>query len=307
MSEPVAAVIGNINVDLIVHSATQLPPAGEEWLIDTVDTRPGGAAANTGLALAALGVAVRVIGAVGADRLGAMLLDEFAEAGLGGQVGTIPGTATGVSLAFEAPGRDRSFLMALGSLAVFERSMVPDAALRARFFLSCGTFTLPKLRGAPTAELLRAVRRAGGTTMLDTGWDPTGWPDAVREEILGQLPLVDIHLPNELEATTLTGIADVEAATRALQARSGGWIVTKLGPDGCLAMGPDGEVHRVKAPTVVAQDTTGAGDALNAGLIAGLAQGMPFVKALALATRVASTVVSRASNDRYPTPEEVLP
>jgi sugar/nucleoside kinase (ribokinase family) len=307
MTDPVAAVIGNINVDLIVHSATQLPPPGEEWLIDTVDTRPGGAAANTGLALAALGVPVRVVGAVGADGLGTMLLDDFARAGLAGQVATIPDTATGVSLAFEAPARDRSFLMALGSLAVFERSMVPDDALRARYFLSCGTFTLPKLRGAPTADLLRAVRAAGGTTMLDTGWDPTGWPDAVREEILGLLPLVDIHLPNELEATTLSGERDVEMATKMLQARSGGWIVTKLGPDGCVAMGPGGEVHRVPAPTVEAKDTTGAGDALNAGLIAGLAQGMAFDEALALATRVASTVVSRPSKDRYPTPDQVLP
>ena len=107
MAQLVASVLGNINVDLIVHSATQLPPPGEEWLIDTVEARPGGAAANTGLALAALGVPVRVIGAVGEDRLGAMLLDEFADAGLAGQVGTVPGTATGVSIAFEAPDRDR--------------------------------------------------------------------------------------------------------------------------------------------------------------------------------------------------------
>jgi sugar/nucleoside kinase (ribokinase family) len=307
MTEPVVAVIGNVNVDLIVRSATQLPPPGEEWLIDTVDVRPGGAAANTGLALAALGVGVRVIGAVGQDRLGAMLLDEFAQAGLGGQLATAPGQATGVSMAFEAPARDRSFLMALGNLALFDRSMVPDDALRARFFLSCGTFTLPKLRGAPTAGLLRDVRAAGGTTMLDTGWDPSGWPDPVKEEILGLLPLVDIHLPNELEATTLSGVADVEAATKALQARSGGWIVTKLGPQGCFAMGPGGEVHRVPAPAVVAKDTTGAGDALNAGLIAGLSQGLPFDEALSLGTRVASTVVSRPSNDRYPNAGEILP
>ena len=72
-------------------------------------------------------------------------------------------------------------------------------------------------------------------------------------------------------------------------------------------MGPNGEVHRVPAPTVEATDTTGAGDALNAGLIAGLAQGMAFDEALALATRVASTVVSRPSNDRYPSPDQVLP
>ena len=196
--------------------------------------------------------------------------------------------------------------MALGNLAVFDRSMVPEDALRARFFLSCGTFTLPKLRGAPTAELLRTAREAGGTTMLDTGWDPSGWPEAVREEILGLLPLVDIHLPNELEATTLSGVADVEAATKALQEHSGGWIVTKLGPHGCFAMGPNGEVHRVPAPSVEATDTTGAGDALNAGLIAGLSQGMAFADALALATRVASTVVSRPSNDRYPSPDQIL-
>ena len=306
MAQLIASVLGNINVDLIVHSATQLPPPGEEWLIDTVEARPGGAAANTGLALAALGVPVRVIGSVGDDRLGAMLLDEFAHAGLGGQVATAPGAATGVSIAFEAPDRDRSFLMALGNLAVFDRSMVPDDALRARFFLSCGTFTLPKLRGAPTAELLRTAREAGATTMLDTGWDPSGWPEAVREEILGLLPLVDIHLPNELEATTLSGVADVEAATKALQEHSGGWIVTKLGPHGCFAMGPNGEVHRVPAPSVEATDTTGAGDALNAGLIAGLSQGMAFADALALATRVASTVVSRPSNDRYPSPDQIL-
>jgi sugar/nucleoside kinase (ribokinase family) len=306
MTQLVASVLGNINVDLIVRPATRLPPPGEEWTIDTVDLRPGGAAANTGLALTALGVPVRLIGAVGEDRFGAILLDEFEGHGLGGQVATIPGTATGVSLAFEAPDRDRSFLIALGSLAAFDRSMVPDDALRARFFLSCGTFTLPKLRGAPTAELLRAVRAAGGTTLLDTGWDPSGWPEAVREEILGLLPLVDFFLPNALEATTLIVAADPEAATEALRDRSGGWVVTKLGRNGCLAMGPEGETHRVSAPLVDATDTTGAGDAFNAGLIAGLAQELDIRDALALATRVASTVVTRPSSDRYPSPGEIL-
>jgi sugar/nucleoside kinase (ribokinase family) len=307
MTQPVVAVIGNVNVDLIVRSATMVPPPGQEWEIDGVDVRPGGAAANTGLALAALGVSVRVVGGVGEDRFGSMLQDEFAENGLGDQLATISGSATGVSIAFEAPDRDRSFLIALGSLGLFDRTMVPDDVLRARFVLSCGTFTLPKLRGAPTVDLLRTVHDAGGTTLLDTGWDLSGWPEAVREEILDLLPLVDVYLPNELEAATLTGAVDAETATERLQQRSGGWVVTKLGRKGCLAAGPAGEEHRVAAPSVVAMDTTGAGDAFNAGLIAGLAQDLAFVEALSLATRVASTVVTRPSNDRYPRPDEILP
>ena len=306
MSEPVVAVIGNINVDLIVRSATVVPPPGQEWEIEAVDMRPGGAAANAGLALAALGIPVRVVGAVGDDRFGDMLRDEFEARGLGDQIGTIPGTPTGVSIAFEAPDRDRSFLIALGSLASFDRAMVPDAALRTRFLLSCGTFALPKLRGAPTAEMLRAARDAGGTTLLDTGWDPSGWPEAAREEILELLPLVDVFLPNELEATTLSGTADAESATKVLQDRCGGWVVTKLGRNGCLAAGPRGEAHRVAAPSVVATDTSGAGDAFNAGLIAGLVHGMMFDGALSLAARVASTVVTRPSGDRYPGPDELL-
>lgn len=306
MSEPVVAVIGNVNVDLIVRSATVVPPPGQEWEIEAVDMRPGGAAANAGLALAALGIPVRVVGAVGDDRFGAMLLEEFETRGLGDQIGSIPGTATGVSIAFEAPDRDRSFLIALGSLASFDRSMVPDASLRTRFLLSCGTFALPGLRGAPTAEILRTARDAGGTTLLDTGWDPSGWPDAVRDEIMDLLPLVDVFLPNELEAITLSGTADAESATKVLQDRCGGWVVTKLGRNGCLAAGPRGEAHRVAAPSVVATDTTGAGDAFNAGLIAGLVHGMMFDGALSLAARVASTVVTRPSGDRYPGPDELL-
>jgi sugar/nucleoside kinase (ribokinase family) len=307
MSDPAVAILGNVNVDLIVRSATALPPPGQEWEVEAVEMRPGGAAANAGLALAALGVPVRVVGAVGDDPFGALLQDAFEARGLGDQLDTIAGVPTGVSLAFESADRDRSFLIALGSLAAFDRSMVPDELLHARYVLSCGTFTLPRMRGAPTAEILRDVRASGGTTLLDTGWDPSGWADDTRDEIAEQLPLVDVFLPNELEAVSITGAPDAETATEMLQERSGGWVVTKLGRHGCLAAGPGGEEHRVAAPSVVAADTTGAGDAFNAGLIAGLLEEKAFGEALELATRVASTVVTRPSADRYPAPDELLP
>ena len=55
------------------------------------------------------------------------------------------------------------------------------------------------------------------------------------------LPSVDVFLPNEVEACALAGRdGDPAQAARVLQAVSGGWVVVKLGPRGCFAVGPEG-------------------------------------------------------------------
>jgi sugar/nucleoside kinase (ribokinase family) len=301
------AVVGNVNVDLLVWPASEIPPPGVERSVDRIDLRVGGAAAITGATLARLGEDPLVVGCVGDDALGTSAVDELQGYGVDTtHVRRIDGSATGTSIAFEAPERDRSFLISLGSLAAFEPSMVPEAALRASFVLFCGYFNLPSMRGRPTADLLRRVREAGGTTMLDTGWDHGGWPNATREEIGLLLPLVDIFVPNEDEAAHLTGESDPLAAAAALAERSAGWIVVKRGRAGCLAARADGEVHRIDAPSVEVVDTTGAGDAFNAGLMRALSSGEAPPDALRAAVRVASTVVSRISNDRYPPRDELL-
>ncbi len=80
-----------------------------------------------------------------------------------------------------------------------------------------------------------------------------------------------MFLPNEAEARAIAGDGDVRSAARTLQGASGGWVVVKLGARGCLAVGPDGAELSASAPAVaVAADTTGAGDAFNAGLVTAL-------------------------------------
>jgi sugar/nucleoside kinase (ribokinase family) len=76
-------------------------------------------------------------------------------------------------------------------------------------------------------------------------------------------------------------------------------VVVKLGPSGCLAVGPEGAEMSVPAPAVTVGDTTGAGDAFNAGLIHALAGGAGWHEALTQATRFATRIISRPSNDRY--------
>jgi sugar/nucleoside kinase (ribokinase family) len=55
----------------------------------------------------------------------------------------------------------------------------------------------------------------------------------------------------------------------------------------------------IPAPLVPVADTTGAGDAFNAGLVDALARGLSWPEALAGATRFATTIIARPSNDRY--------
>jgi sugar/nucleoside kinase (ribokinase family) len=301
------AVIGNINVDLLVWPASEVPPPGAERAVERIHLRVGGAAAITGAALARLGADAIVAGCVGDDALGAAAIEELGGYGVVTRyVRRIAGSATGTSIAFEAPGRDRSFLISLASLSAFEPSMVPEEAVEASFVLFCGYFNLPSMRGRPASDLLRRVKEAGGTTVLDTGWDHDGWSETTREEIRLLLPFVDIFVPNEGEAEHLSGESDPLAAARSLTALSTGWTVVKLGRDGCVAVGPDERVHRAPAPKVEVVDTTGAGDAFNAGLMNALSAGETWSDALRAACRLASAVVSRPSGDRYPTRAQLL-
>jgi sugar/nucleoside kinase (ribokinase family) len=298
-------IIGNVNVDLIARSVSELPPPGEEWPVERIEYRPGGAAANSALALTALGSPSRLVGCVGNDDLGRLLLQSLRSAGVEtGDVAVVRDMATGVSVAFEAPDRDRSFLISLGSLRRFDLAMIPEDALRSRFVLVCGTFNLPRLRGQVQA-LLDEVRREGGMTLFDPGWDPDGWTQQTRRELRELLPRVDVFLPNESEARCLSESEDVEAAADVLQRASGAWVVVKRSSDGCIAAGPDGARVSEGAPTVEVIDTTGAGDAFNAGLVLRLAEGVKMTEALPFAVRVASAVVSRPSSDRYPSRRDI--
>jgi sugar/nucleoside kinase (ribokinase family) len=309
--EPVPAdpitVIGNVNVDLIVRPASELPPPGAEWQVEAVEMRAGGAAANSALTLAGLGVESKLVGCVGDDRFGRVVLEDLEAAGISTtEITVLDGSETGVSVAFESPGRERSFLIALGTLARFDRAMIPDDVLGASLVLLCGYFNLPRLRGGPTLSLLEEIRGHEGTTAFDAGWDPDGWTKRSQREVATLLPAVDVFLPNELEAFGLTGSRDAAAAARTLQGISGGRIVVKRGRDGCLAVGPGGEELELEAPRVEVVDTTGAGDAFNAAYLAALGGGERGVGVLSFATRVATTVVSRPSRDRYPTRSELV-
>lgn len=287
-------IIGGVQVDVVLTPVSDLPAPGQTLLADRMSFRAGGAGANTALALAGVGRQVRLIGCVAEDDLGRWLVSDLARHGLDGDIAMVPGETTGLTVACEAPGRDRSFLTFLGVNTVWSLVQIPDDAADCGSLLMCDYFCAPSLRGEPTAALLRRARAAGARTYFDTAWDSSGFDGATREEVRALLQHVDVFLPNAAEARALVGSeAPPHRLARELQQVSGGWVVVKLGADGALATGPDGAELEVAAEPVEVEDSTGAGDAFNAGLIAALADGVDWPEALQAATALAAAVISR--------------
>jgi len=296
---PRVTVMGGVQVDVVVTPVQELPPPGETLLVDAMGVRVGGAGANAALALVDAGVRPRLLGCLGDDRLGHWMAEQLDVFGLAGDLHLQAGAATGLTVACEAPGRDRTFLTFLGVNASWDGEMLPADAGKTENLLVCDYFCAPAMRGAPTRELLGRARAAGARTFFDTAWDPGGWDAGTRREVLDVLPSVDVFLPNEAEARSLTDEADAAVAARRLQKTSGGWVIVKLGARGCLAAGPSGAELAVAAEPVEVLDSTGAGDAFNAGLIAALARGESWTVALGEATALAARILARPPDDRH--------
>lgn len=300
-------VVGNVQLDVLASPVHRLPAPGGDDVIDHIAVRPAGAAGNVSLALAALGVEHRLFGAVGDDQAGRWVAEELRKLGLGADLDVVPGEKTGISIALEAPGRERAFITAHGVLTHYGVDSLPPDAAAVDFVLLTGYFSMPAFRGQGAHDLLRRARDAGAFVALDTGWDPEDWSGSGAAEVLDLLPRLDLFLPNEPEALALTGARGADQALDILARRCSGWVVVKLGERGVFARGPAGENLRVDAPVVAPKDTTGAGDSLGAGLLAELARGVPMSEALVTGVRVASTVVGRDSLHRYPSWDELVP
>jgi len=297
-------VIGGVQVDVVIMPVAELPPPGESLHVQEMSFRVGGAGANAALALAEAGVTARLLGCVGDDHLGRWLGEQLAPFALDADLHVLGGGPTGLTVACEGPSRDRTFLTFLGVNAAWEPSALPQDTAFTENLLVCDYFCAPRLRGEPTRELLSDARSQGARTFFDTAWDAGGWTADTRAEVLELLAAVDVFLPNEAEARALGGDRDapVEDVARGLQETSGGWVVVKLGPRGCFACGPDGAELSQPAAPVEVLDSTGAGDAFNAGLIAALADGLAWPAALRAAGELAGRILARAPDTRQTSP-----
>lgn len=306
-AEPMVFVIGGVLVDLIMGAVPPWPRPGTETFVDHSELRAGGPAGNTVLALRALGVPNRVVCNIGDDMFGAWLEKTFADAALGWQRVARP---TAISVGVEHPGGERSFFTAEGNLAVQSAegilSAMPAKAVPGDVALLTGAFLYPHLI-AEIASVLATLAERGFSIAIDTGWPPGGWTAATRAHAAHWLAIADHVLLNEVESQSLSGEQDIIGAAAewlARTAKPGATVIVKRGADGVSAW-RGASVFHAPAPRVKVVDTTGAGDAFNAGYLGAWLRGAPTELAIREGVAVASAAIA-SSPRAYRPLKEVL-
>ena len=203
-------------------------------------------------------------------------------------------------------GSDRAILTARGTIGDVRASDVPPALLAHARHLHVGSYFLQSALAADVPSLFRAAHAAGATTSLDPNWDPSGEWDLGFAAAAAE---ADVLLPNAAECRRLAGIEDVEAAARSLALPGGGrsprTVAVKCGADGAFAVGPDGATARAGVIEVDAIDTTGAGDAFDAGFLVAWLEGRSLEASLRLGVACGSLSTRAAGGtDGQPTRDE---
>jgi ribokinase len=109
--------------------------------------------------------------------------------------------------------------------------------------------------------------------------------------------LIDILVPNELEASQLAGqsitnIEQAESAGRQLINMGVGSVVITLGKQGAVIIRNDLEASYLHGHAVQVLDTTAAGDAFIGGLAVGLSEGLTLVDAARYGNAAAALTVT---------------
>ena len=290
-------VVGSLNIDLVI-ALDRMPDSGETVFGTRLEQHAGGKGLNQAVAAARLGSTVHMVGALGTDSAGEWLRQVVVSEGIAdAAVVTVPGSSGTAVIEVDAHGANRIVVISGANDAVTGEQV--EAALLAlsdvAVVLTQGEVPTPAIEAA-----MRTGRAIGAKTVLN--------PAPVREYSAGLLALVDLIIPNEHEASLLTGLetgtsADATGAARELVSRGATCAVVTRGSRGAV-WATASQTGTCGAFRVQPVDTVAAGDAFCGGLVAALARGLSLSEALrwasaagALATTVAGAVPSLPSRD----------
>jgi sugar/nucleoside kinase (ribokinase family) len=279
---------GDLCVDLIVTGGDIVPRFGQvEQLVEGYELEMGGSCSIFACQAAKLGLRVGILGRVGDDDFGRLIVRRLDESGVDtAHVRLDPALRTGLGIAL-CKDDDRAILTYMGSINALEPDDVTDAFLASARHLHYGSFFLHTGLRPQARVIVQHARRLGLTISLDPNWDPDE-----RWKVADVLPLVDLFMPNEQEARFITGQAELAGAVGALQAGGVSLLTVKRGAQGALA--DDGRHTYVCAvePARPGGDSIGAGDSFDAGFLAGWLRALPVEQCLHIACQCGRGVAS---------------
>ncbi|OLF16904.1 carbohydrate kinase family protein [Actinophytocola xanthii] len=279
-------VVGDVALDVVAAHSGPIVHGGDSRARITVTT--GGAGANTAAWLAWCGVDATLVARVGEDLAGRRAREEL--------------TAAGVRCAFTVDRANPTCCVVVLVDAAGQRSMLPDRGAGARAVLAdldpallaeadhlhlSGYLLLDEGTADVGLAMLAAARSAGLTTSVDPQsaaliTDPARFVEQLRG--------TDLLLPNLDELAALTGSRDPASAAALLD--TVGAVAVSTGADGASWVGR-GRCAAVPAAPGCLVDTTGAGDAFDAGVLAAWLAGADPEQSLRSGVRLGTLAVGR--------------
>jgi sugar/nucleoside kinase (ribokinase family) len=262
-------VYGPVFCDLIFTDLPAMPELGKELFAGDFTATVGGSAI-VAAGLHRLGSRVGLIAELGNDPLSAIIGQTLDQIGLDrALIREHPHPLPQVTVGLAFP-HDRAFITRFARPA-----SPPDlAAILARYparHLHVCSF----LSVLETPDVCRLAHAAGLTVSFDPGWDEQALHETRTARVIAE---ADLFLPNQEELCHIARSERVDEAVSVVQdAQKQGTLIVKAGAQGATAYLPDGspEIHVATLP-ITPVDTTGAGDAFDAGLLHALVQGLPL-------------------------------
>ncbi len=276
-----AIVFGNVTLDIICYPVNDVP-RHQSLAFDQVMVSPGGCASNVAVGLASLGVPTALVAFTGDDDPGDILKSYWQRSGVDTRfVQRTPEISTAVSVGLVDDDYQPRFVHTPGANAALTgQTLEPEkwTATGAKFLHVAGFFVMINLLDGQLAEKLNQAKVLGMITSLDVVHSIRMDDPQIRASLWKAMPYIDYFLCNAKEAQRMLNEPDPVRAASALKEHGAKNVIVKLGEKGCWVEGDSfgGAVPASKVDTV---DTTGAGDAFAACLIAALARGADLEKA----------------------------
>lgn len=269
-------VIGGANLDIAAQSLAPLVSGDSNP--GKIQTSLGGVARNVAENLARLELRVSLMTLLGDDTAGQRILESARALGMDtAPTRVVAGGSTPSYLSVHNP--DGDMVVAVNDMDLLGQLQPADVARQVER-MGAGDAVVADCNLA--APVLAAAAHAGHGRWFAV--------DAVSAAKCHRLePVLDaVHLLklNALEAQTLAGTAvrtpgDAIQAARSLQVRGVREVVVSLGAAGVAWCDAAGDAGHLPSPSLTVRSTTGAGDALMAGLVYGHMLGWTLPQAVA--------------------------
>ncbi|MEM1267190.1 MAG: carbohydrate kinase family protein [Pseudomonadota bacterium] len=273
---PAVLSVGRLYCDLIFTDVPRLPTLGTEIFAGGFGVHAGGGAYITAAHLAALGHASSLATMLPSSGFSDLIRGEIEASGVDLSLSASLEEAAGPQLTVSVvQDGDRAFLTKRAGPA-FPPLALAEVERRGIAHIHIGE--LASLVAVP--DIIPLARALGVTVSLDCGWDD-GLDAAAAAPLIRS---VDVFLPNEAEVAALRahGVAEPLAPL----------TVIKRGATGAKAVSPAGSIT-VPTEPLRAVDTTGAGDAFNAGFLSAWLCAAPLEACLTAGNRRGTLSVRR--------------